>query len=115
MNIFEEILEQVSTSSDFHVHVTLELSNERETVWHDKRIFFSPSIKYPVVVDDSFLLDGFGVPKPAHPCTVLPLLAVLEGMLGRGGDIIDGVQVVERMNHELANDASIIGHLRNLG
>jgi hypothetical protein len=103
------------TSSDFHVHVTLEFSNERETVWYNERVVFPPLVKYPMRVDGGFFLGRFGVAKPARPYAVLPLLAVFEGILGRGGGVADDGRVVEGMDHELANDASIIGRLRNMG
>jgi len=105
----------MTTSGNLHVDVAVKLLDERETVWYDERIPFSPMIKHPVGVDGGFFLDGFGVAEMAHSRTVLPLFAVLEGVLGRGGDVADDVRVMKGMDHESANSLSFVGSLRNMG
>ena len=81
----------MSTSSNFHVHVTLELSNEQKTMWDNKHVLFLPLVMHPMRINGGFLLDRFGVTKPAHSCAIFPLLAVFERVLGRGRGVVDDV------------------------
>ena len=48
MNIFEEVLKQLTASSYFHVYVTAKLSDEREAVRNNERVPFFPSIQHSV-------------------------------------------------------------------